>query len=361
MPVLHWQPTATMSLGKRRSSTATIRNPFRYTGQQLDSETALYYFRARYYAPELGIFISKDPVYSPRSPYVYAENNPTKYVDPDGKSAVLAVVIFGLLFVAGVVFVHDYGQPVIEKQAELIETNKRFRDTCGVDPTSDDCAKLPEESVQKLSELGEAEIEAGLNFPSGTPQNPPMTDWIDVVLESFKIIPSALSRLKDQGFGNKEDNTESSGSVLGASTAYALGLDEHHRWRNGSPYQLVAESSRKSVDVQTYSNPFLQFPHVLTGPSMNIGRSPNRPTPSKNGGAYDWAVTYNGNPPTICAEEHGDPDGHAIVGYQFAVDGAQSHTSGVVGSCYTPPNLGYFTFAWRGSRAGCQQPMERME
>ena len=36
--------------------------PFRYTGQYFDSETDLYYNRFRYYSPEIGNYISQDPI-----------------------------------------------------------------------------------------------------------------------------------------------------------------------------------------------------------------------------------------------------------------------------------------------------------
>ena len=37
-------------------------NSYTYTGRRIDSETGLMYFRARYYSPELGRFISRDPL-----------------------------------------------------------------------------------------------------------------------------------------------------------------------------------------------------------------------------------------------------------------------------------------------------------
>ncbi len=55
---------------------------FLYTGQQNDSETGLYYLRARYYDPEIGRFISKD-LFLPNN-YLYANNNPSKMIDPSG-------------------------------------------------------------------------------------------------------------------------------------------------------------------------------------------------------------------------------------------------------------------------------------
>jgi uncharacterized protein RhaS with RHS repeats len=37
-------------------------NPFQYTGRDNDSETGLYYYRARYFDPRVGRFISEDPL-----------------------------------------------------------------------------------------------------------------------------------------------------------------------------------------------------------------------------------------------------------------------------------------------------------
>ena len=111
-------------MGKRgRRSTA---NPLTYTGREYDSSTGLYYYRARYYNPGVGRFISVDPLMrqfarsyagssalsggsggcgscgglgrgsvpemssSPsisikwRHPYGYVRNNPVNYVDPEG-------------------------------------------------------------------------------------------------------------------------------------------------------------------------------------------------------------------------------------------------------------------------------------
>ncbi len=36
--------------------------PFRYTGRRYDTETGLYYYRARYYSSELGRFLQTDPI-----------------------------------------------------------------------------------------------------------------------------------------------------------------------------------------------------------------------------------------------------------------------------------------------------------
>jgi len=63
-----------------------VGNPYYFTGRRLDSESNLYYYRARYYFPWLGRFINPDPVgYDAGiNLYTYCGNNPTNFIDPSG-------------------------------------------------------------------------------------------------------------------------------------------------------------------------------------------------------------------------------------------------------------------------------------
>ncbi len=64
--------------------------PYKYTGQEYDSSTGLYFYQARYYDPLLGRFVQPDTIVSdPYSPmawnrYTYVMNNPLRYTDPTG-------------------------------------------------------------------------------------------------------------------------------------------------------------------------------------------------------------------------------------------------------------------------------------
>ncbi len=61
-------------------------NPFQYTGRENDG-TGLYYYRARYYNPDLQRFISEDPIGlgGGINKYSYVENSPLLHKDPSGK------------------------------------------------------------------------------------------------------------------------------------------------------------------------------------------------------------------------------------------------------------------------------------
>ncbi len=57
-----------------------------FTGREWDPETGLYYYRARYYDPKAGRFISEDPIgFEGGVNFLsYVGNNPTKWRDPSG-------------------------------------------------------------------------------------------------------------------------------------------------------------------------------------------------------------------------------------------------------------------------------------
>ena len=75
--------------GEVLASSGTGSTHFRFTGHERDSESGLDYMLARSYAYDVGRFLRPDPMqdaYPGISPYAYANNNPLKYVDPDGNS-----------------------------------------------------------------------------------------------------------------------------------------------------------------------------------------------------------------------------------------------------------------------------------
>jgi RHS repeat-associated protein len=85
------------SFGKT-TATGSLVNPFQYTGRESDSETGLYYYRARYYDRTIGRFLSEDPmrfVGDGVDFYLYVANQPVRNTDPRGLNRRLGGLIGG--------------------------------------------------------------------------------------------------------------------------------------------------------------------------------------------------------------------------------------------------------------------------
>jgi len=74
------------SFGKQTATSGSLTNPFQYTARESDSETGLYYYRARYYDPATGRFLSEDPIgfHGGINFYSYAADNPINWIDFSG-------------------------------------------------------------------------------------------------------------------------------------------------------------------------------------------------------------------------------------------------------------------------------------
>jgi RHS repeat-associated protein len=88
-------------------------NPFRYVGRYgvMHEDDALTFMRARYYDPEIGRFLSEDPIWSTNL-YPYSDNNPIVRLDPRGEKSCQQLIISIQYWI---------------KKLERKETDRRFR------------------------------------------------------------------------------------------------------------------------------------------------------------------------------------------------------------------------------------------
>lgn len=82
------------AFGRKVGESGSLQQLYSYTGREIDRESGDYYYRARYYDPSVGRFVSEDPLYQgvgvpgeqgkTEHLYLYTENNPINYNDPTG-------------------------------------------------------------------------------------------------------------------------------------------------------------------------------------------------------------------------------------------------------------------------------------
>ncbi len=73
-----------------------------FTGREYEPVFNMYYYRARYYSPDLGRFMSQDPLEFDAGDlnlYRYIGNGPLNGTDPDGENSIIEYVILNSLLI----------------------------------------------------------------------------------------------------------------------------------------------------------------------------------------------------------------------------------------------------------------------
>ena len=81
-----WGNTRVFNAAGTELTESAIGNPYTFQGREIDWSTGLYYFRARWYNPKDGRWLSKDPIGISGGLNLYEAfgNNPVNFVDPSG-------------------------------------------------------------------------------------------------------------------------------------------------------------------------------------------------------------------------------------------------------------------------------------
>ncbi|NRB26011.1 MAG: RHS repeat-associated core domain-containing protein [Shewanella sp.] len=214
-----------------------------YTGHLQDEDLGLTYMQARYYDPLMGRFYSNDPVgYTAKNPvmsfnrYMYVNNNPYKYTDPNGEFLIGALFNAALditiqlvenggniskvdpLQVAGAFVMGAIGAGIGEKIAKAASIVSKVTKSKAVgatlDVVSNTTAGFTVEAV-KGAVLATADAVAG--------KSPGSPDQIDTVLGAAK--DSAIGSTANQVISSATGNSKL-GQVAAMATTAATKLLE---------------------------------------------------------------------------------------------------------------------------------------
>jgi len=164
-----------------------IENPYRFTGREYEGrDSGLYYYRARYYDPEVGRFTTVDPIRGcvllPQTynPYVYVINNPVNFVDPTGR--LIFWIVAGAVLIGGGMYYA--GKKALESMKKGEEANKKKADAVDEVEKNGDVGKAEEDYRAAAKEEAEAiagAADAGADA-YGHVANPAPTSKVDVVI-----------------------------------------------------------------------------------------------------------------------------------------------------------------------------------
>nr|WP_309545330.1 RHS repeat-associated core domain-containing protein [Xanthomonas campestris] len=104
--------------GQAQATGGSSDNPYQYTGRELD-KSGLQYYRARYYSPEMGRFISEDSygfAGGDANFYAYTLGNPVSFNDPSGHIAWFAIPVIwaGIEFALSAYDAYDTGKTLMD-------------------------------------------------------------------------------------------------------------------------------------------------------------------------------------------------------------------------------------------------------
>ncbi len=141
--------------GNILESPGTVEQPYTYTGREFDSESGLYYYRARYYDPTTGRFLQNDPVgfSGGINLYRYALGNPASLRDPLGENPAVLVAGAGagLTLLGGAILSTPAGQEALRQAIRGITA--AISAVAAPCPPEDPCFKIYERMANAAKQL----------------------------------------------------------------------------------------------------------------------------------------------------------------------------------------------------------------
>ena len=299
-------------------------NRFGFTGHEHDAETGLYYMKGRYYDPQTGRFLARDPFagtpFEPASlhRYLYAYGNPTVYVDPTGecvgelqKTEICQAIARALEFVIA-------GDPVadveveIERRDKILQGRREFRDQVGRDPAPGEVVWF--DGHRGLTSDGR-EVDASGRI------EPDHVEWMAAPAGIAARGAAVSARAAGAGVGRQlgaaaaQLGDEALGELAGVSPGDVADLTRLGRAAHTGQAQIVGESASGGVELRPLDVGVAPAePGVLDGQIASAyprgrrvagakegRRAEDPPVGFRESGAFDWT------PDNVARMERGQP------------------------------------------------------
>lgn len=198
-------------------------NPFAYVGKYgvITDDYQLYYMRARYYSPQLGRFLSEDPVWGTNL-YPYCGNNPVSNIDPNGNTSISALPgIFKTSFFDTWEMTKSLGKTLLNFESIVFPIHELK------------LLKLKSLPISELGKWGELRLGEALNFAGSKPNKAYFTSlgrrYFDRLVDGIAYEAKAgknvklNSALRIQILKDKE--LIDKGQIIGANWHFFQGAD----------------------------------------------------------------------------------------------------------------------------------------
>ena len=245
----------------------TWNTPYLFNAKEFDEETGMYYYGARYYEPRLSLWMSVDPLeekYYNSSSYAYCNNNPIRFIDPDGRKLLFAsgtTEAFNQKFRAAIMYLHEHNADgiiaQIDKSSTIIYITERVGEPSAFSETKKTIYWDPNMGVLTSSDKKMSPT-AVLNHEA------------DHTLQYLKNPDKYAQDFKT--FDPDYDNKEEMRVITGSEQKTALALDEISAGEvtrtdhNGIPYITKSPTTTEAKDGKMPKNPFIMDEIVISAP-----------------------------------------------------------------------------------------------
>ena len=243
----------------------TWNTPYLFNAKEFDEETGMYYYGARYYEPRLSLWMSVDPLeekYYNSSSYAYCNNNPIRFIDPDGRKLLFAsgtTEAFKQKFRAAIMYLHEHNADgiiaQIDKSSTIIYITERVGEPSAFSETKKTIYWDPNMGVLTSSDKKMSPT-AVLNHEA------------DHTLQYLKNPDKYAQDFKT--FDPDYDNKEEMRVITGSEQKTALALDEISAGEvtrtdhNGIPYITKSPTTTEAKDGKMPKNPFIMDEIVIS-------------------------------------------------------------------------------------------------